>query len=143
MQGGRKWGRQDQGGRGEAGKPEGERWGRQGGGRGGRQGQGQLHSAADPACLCSLPPLLMITSILLMPACPLPPQVMMTPILAVSARMCPPGIEATLYATLYSFINLSTAISTALGAAATEYFKVGSDTSPKIGPTYAECLKGR
>ena len=37
-------------------------------------------------------------------------EVMMTPLLALSARVCPPGVEATLYACLYSLLNLSGAL---------------------------------
>jgi hypothetical protein len=34
---------------------------------------------------------------------------MMTPLLALAARTCPRGVEATLYASLYSLLNLATA----------------------------------
>ncbi|MEW5311375.1 MAG: hypothetical protein WDW38_003096 [Sanguina aurantia] len=53
-------------------------------------------------------------------------EVMMTPMLALSARVCPEGAEATLYATFYSILNLSTAISTGLGSALTSLFGVTS-----------------
>ncbi|KXZ56414.1 hypothetical protein GPECTOR_1g369 [Gonium pectorale] len=54
-------------------------------------------------------------------------EVMMTPLLALSARLCPPGVEATLFACLYSLLNLSGALSGTLGALLTRACGVSRD----------------
>ncbi|KAG2455131.1 hypothetical protein HYH02_000950 [Chlamydomonas schloesseri] len=60
-------------------------------------------------------------------------EVMMTPLLALSARVCPPGVEATLYACLYSLLNLSGALSGALGALLTRLCNVPTDPGDDAG----------
>ncbi|KAG2499195.1 hypothetical protein HYH03_002776 [Edaphochlamys debaryana] len=61
-------------------------------------------------------------------------EVMMTPLLALSARVCPPGVEATLYACLYSLLNLSGALSGCLGALLTQLCGVGDGGEASGGP---------
>ncbi len=63
----------------------------------------------------------------------------MTPMLALSARVCPPGVEATLYACLYSLLNLSGALSGALGALLTRACGVtGEDADDGGGDAASE-----
>ncbi|PNH12703.1 HEAT repeat-containing protein 2, partial [Tetrabaena socialis] len=59
-------------------------------------------------------------------------EVMMAPLLALTARVCPPGMEASLYACVYSALNMSGALAGALGALLTRACGVGGDGSGNL-----------
>lgn len=54
-------------------------------------------------------------------------EVMMTPMLALAARNCPVGVEATLYATLYSILYGSKTLAAGLGSLLTAWYGVTED----------------
>lgn len=51
-------------------------------------------------------------------------QIAFMPTLVLAAKLCPPGVEGTLFATLMSIFNLSSTVSSELGAALTSFLGV-------------------
>jgi hypothetical protein len=51
-------------------------------------------------------------------------QIAFMPVLVLSARLCPPGVEATLFASLMSIVNLAGLVSHELGALLTHWLGV-------------------
>ena len=66
-------------------------------------------------------------------------QIAFMPTLVLAAKLCPPGVEGTLFATLMSIFNLSSTVSSELGAALTNILGVSDTNFDNLSMLVAIC----